>query len=233
MKHQRLVPALFAASALAACTSMAPGDTPAEPAATKPVQRAAKPGPAATELRISPGDDASAQRGSELLASGHAAVTPDQLGFFVDVQTADLRRRLAGSGVMVDRLSQGILITFPGEAAFDYASAKLSASMTPALEAIARVLDEYRASVLVVTGHSDNQGTSSERNQSVSERRALAVGQRLLELGIKPERLVIQGLGPDRPVASNDTPEGQARNRRVELLIEPLVTSPSTDQASG
>lgn len=223
---KRLVPALLAASALTACTSMVSVDTPAQPAAAP-----APPVKHDPDLRVSQGDRASAERGGQLLARGHATVAPDQLGFFLDVQTAALRRQLAGSGVSVERRSDAILITFPGAAAFDYASARLSAAMAPALAAIARVLDEYDASVLVVTGHSDNQGTSRARNQSVSEQRALAVGQRLVEHGIAPDRLVIQGLGPDRPVASNDTAEGQARNRRVELLIEPLVAPLAADPA--
>ena len=71
---------------------------------------------------------------------------------------------------------------------------------------------------LRITGHSDNVGDPAQ-NQSLSERRAKAVGARLIELEIPPERVEVVGLGETQPVASNATPVGRAKNRRIEFTL--------------
>jgi len=86
-------------------------------------------------------------------------------------------------------------------------------------------LDEVAASLaahpeirIEIAGHTDATG-SAEVNQRLSLARARAVMMHLARSGISPERMVAVGYGPDRPIASNGTPEGRARNRRVELSI--------------
>jgi len=69
-----------------------------------------------------------------------------------------------------------------------------------------------------VAGHTDSVGTDSY-NQGLSERRANAVKDYLTAQGIKASRLTARGYGESRPVASNDTDEGRAENRRVELIV--------------
>lgn len=69
-----------------------------------------------------------------------------------------------------------------------------------------------------IIGHTDNQGGRAY-NQRLSEARAAAVLSWLVEHGIQPTRLTSEGRGMDKPVASNDTEEGRALNRRTEVLL--------------
>jgi outer membrane protein OmpA-like peptidoglycan-associated protein len=75
--------------------------------------------------------------------------------------------------------------------------------------------------VLRVEGHTDNQG-SAVVNRTLSEQRAASVVRWLVQHGIDASRLSSQGFGFDRPIDTNDTPEGRKNNRRVEFHIEPL-----------
>jgi outer membrane protein OmpA-like peptidoglycan-associated protein len=73
---------------------------------------------------------------------------------------------------------------------------------------------------VIAEGHTDTVG-SAEYNQKLSERRADAVRRYLINGGIMPERIRTEGFGESKPVASNDTDEGRAQNRRVELRVLP------------
>jgi outer membrane protein OmpA-like peptidoglycan-associated protein len=68
-----------------------------------------------------------------------------------------------------------------------------------------------------IEGHTDNTG-NSKLNQTLSESRAAAVMERLLQMGIEGSRLTAKGYGMDKPIDSNDTDEGRAKNRRVEFV---------------
>jgi OOP family OmpA-OmpF porin len=69
-----------------------------------------------------------------------------------------------------------------------------------------------------LTGHTDNTGTP-EANQKLSLDRADAVSQMLVTGGVAADRITTAGYGQDRPIASNDTEEGRAKNRRLELTV--------------
>ena len=87
----------------------------------------------------------------------------------------------------------------------------------PALREVVRLLQANPAMRLWVVGHTDSQG-SAESNVTLSQARAAAVVRSLTGMGIAAIRLAPHGAGPYAPVASNDTEEGRARNRRVELV---------------
>ncbi len=82
---------------------------------------------------------------------------------------------------------------------------------------IHRLLKSDETLKLDIQGHTDNAG-SKEHNQLLSQNRAETVKHELVGLGIQKERLSARGFGQDKPVAGNDTPDGMARNRRVELI---------------
>lgn len=87
------------------------------------------------------------------------------------------------------------------------------------MDKIVKSIGEFGNSKVIVSGHTDITGTA-ERNQKLSKLRAQNVAQFLNEVGgIKAERLVAEGYGQTKPVASNETPEGRALNRRVDILI--------------
>lgn len=97
---------------------------------------------------------------------------------------------------------------------FDSGSAVVSARSAPLLDQIVRAAACPGA--LRIEGHTDNAGADA-LNIDLSRRRANAVRAALIQRGADPEELYAQGLGAGRPIASNDTEEGRARNRRIEI----------------
>jgi outer membrane protein OmpA-like peptidoglycan-associated protein len=101
---------------------------------------------------------------------------------------------------------------------FDTGSAEIRPESTPALQDVARMLEDHPNLRVAIEGHTDATGSESA-NQNLSRRRAEAVKQYLTaEAGIAPSRLRAIGKGESNPVASNDTAEGRQSNRRVELV---------------
>jgi outer membrane protein OmpA-like peptidoglycan-associated protein len=102
---------------------------------------------------------------------------------------------------------------------FAYNSAELSPSATRTLDELGKALtsDELASSCFQIEGHTDSTGTE-EYNQRLSERRAQSVVRYLIgHFGIDSDRLIAVGYGESRPIASNDTDDGRAQNRRVQV----------------
>ena len=103
---------------------------------------------------------------------------------------------------------------------FDFDKANIRADARPVLDEAERTLKEEKdIELVIVEGHTDGVG-SEGYNMKLSRRRAEAVRGYLVDHGIAPSRIRAEGFGKSRPVASNDTAEGRAQNRRVELHIE-------------
>lgn len=101
---------------------------------------------------------------------------------------------------------------------FEFASAKLRPESDPAIEEIAAVMRRHGDWKLRIEGHTDNVGGAAA-NLDLSRARADAVRRAVLErLGGSPDRLAAAGFGLTRPRESNASPEGRARNRRVEIV---------------
>jgi outer membrane protein OmpA-like peptidoglycan-associated protein len=103
---------------------------------------------------------------------------------------------------------------------FDFDKANVRSDSVPILREAASTLKENPAISVIVEGHTDSQGTE-EYNQKLSVRRAQAVKDYLETLGVAASRMTVRGKGESQPVASNDTEDGRAENRRVELLVQP------------
>jgi len=101
---------------------------------------------------------------------------------------------------------------------FDFDKATIKPEGKVVLNEAAALLQKHERVVVEVAGHTDSTG-SDEYNQGLSERRANAVKQYLTEQGVTATRLSARGYGEAQPVASNDTKEGRAENRRVELIV--------------
>ncbi len=99
---------------------------------------------------------------------------------------------------------------------FDFDRAELKPEGGPVLDIAAEQLRACGDATLAVEGHTDATGTE-EYNVGLSDRRATTVRQYLVDRGISADRLAVSGRGEANPVASNDTPDGRAQNRRVEL----------------
>jgi outer membrane protein OmpA-like peptidoglycan-associated protein len=102
---------------------------------------------------------------------------------------------------------------------FELGSAKLLEVSFPLLDEVGRVLQENeQITVIQIEGHTDSTG-GAPRNRELSRQRADSVREYLIGKGIAKSRMVAKGFGPDKPIASNDTPEGREANRRVEFNI--------------
>lgn len=157
-----------------------------------------------------------------LIGAGVGALAGGGVGYYMDVQEAKLRQRLEGTGVSVTRIGNNITLNMPSSITFALNSSDLNAQFFNALNGVAMVLKEYDKTLIEVAGHTDSSG-SAQYNQSLSERRAQAVASYLASQGVKQERLMTVGAGETRPIASNDTEQGRAANRRVELTIVPVT----------
>jgi outer membrane protein OmpA-like peptidoglycan-associated protein len=101
---------------------------------------------------------------------------------------------------------------------FETAKARIKKVSYPICDAVVAVLDENPAIKVRIEGHTDSRG-KADYNRKLSESRAKAVLKYLVDKGIDPDRLTAQGFGPDRPIDTNDTRKGRAKNRRVEFHI--------------
>lgn len=161
------------------------------------------------------GDD----RRNALIGAGIGALAGTAIGNYMDRTYQNLRERLAGTGVGVTRVSQSqILLNFPADLTFDFNSDAVKGQFVPTLRNVGSILTEYNQTTVDVYGHADSVG-SDDYNQGLSERRAMNVGSVLISGGVIRQRLVAEGFGEQRPVASNASDDGRARNRRVEVYI--------------
>lgn len=102
---------------------------------------------------------------------------------------------------------------------FEFNSAELLPVSFPLLDEVAAMLkDNPQIESLQVEGHTDSTGKLS-RNRELSQQRAESVRSYLVKQGVAKKRLAAKGFGPERPIAGNETPEGQEQNRRVEFNI--------------
>jgi outer membrane protein OmpA-like peptidoglycan-associated protein len=115
---------------------------------------------------------------------------------------------------------RGVVITLDGQVLFVTGKAELLPIARDRLNQVAKSLKELDDDKLVsVEGFTDSRG-ADDMNQKLSQDRANAVKDYLVSQGVKPEKLRAVGRGEANPVASNDTPEGRANNRRVEIVIQ-------------
>jgi len=101
---------------------------------------------------------------------------------------------------------------------FAYKSAQIDSVSNPMLDQVAADMERFPRVILEVQGHTDNVG-GLEYNQKLSEDRANAVRNALITRGVEPERLRVKGFSFLIPVATNDTEEGRAKNRRTIFKV--------------
>jgi outer membrane protein OmpA-like peptidoglycan-associated protein len=169
---------------------------------------------------------ATASRGDRtkkaLIGAGIGAVAGGGVGYYMDVQEAKLRQKLEGTGVRVVRDGNDIHLVMPGDVTFETDSASLDSRFFEVLDSVALVLNEYKSTLVTVAGYTDSTG-SADYNQKLSERRASTVALYLHGRGVAEERLAAIGSGENNPVANNNTAEGRAKNRRVEITLDPIT----------
>ena len=120
---------------------------------------------------------------------------------------------------------RGMVITLSGSVLFASAKSELLPAAQVKLNDVANALiKEDPLSKIVVEGHTDSQGAAAY-NQDLSQRRAQSVRDYLVSRGIAADRVTSQGFGPSRSIAENNSAEGRANNRRVEIVVQPSATA--------
>lgn len=157
-----------------------------------------------------------------LIGAGIGAIAGGGVGAYMDRQESKLRQQLRGSGVSVTREGNNIILNMPSNITFDFDSDQLKPQFDNTLDSVVLVLNEFKSTLITAQGHTDSTGTDAY-NQQLSERRALSVAQYLQSKGVAQQRLAAIGYGETRPIAPNNTPDGRAQNRRVELELEPIT----------
>ncbi len=137
---------------------------------------------------------------------------------------AELESRLSSSEVTVGYDERGLVTRLLDAVLFDSGKAALRRSAYPVLDRVAAVLQDVGEQPLGVEGHTDNvpiKFSGWKSNKALSEARADAVAEYLIQKGVTRSRVTVTGHGEDRPNGPNDTPDGRQKNRRVEIMILP------------
>lgn len=138
------------------------------------------------------------------------------IGHDMDKQAEQIKKQIPGA--KVERVGEGIQVEFNEKILFAFSKSDLSDSAKMNLDHLAKILSDNPNTNIEIQGHTDSRGTE-EYNMGLSLRRANSVRDYLISQGIDPARMTVKGYGETAPAYSNDTPEGMAKNRRVEFLI--------------
>lgn len=155
------------------------------------------------------------------------AIAGGTAGHYMDKQAKELEEKLAAERardeLQITRLAGDALkIGVASDASFDVNSAQLRAEALNTFTKIAGVLKDYDKTVIHVVGHTDSSGTD-EYNQGLSERRSATVATYIGGQGVPGTRIRQEGRGEREPVANNGTSDGKRKNRRVDIIIKPVV----------
>lgn len=138
------------------------------------------------------------------------------IGKQMDKQAEELEAELEGAEV--ERVGEGIQVTFDSAILFEVNSYDLSGDAKDNLVNLASSLMDYPNTELIIAGHTDSSGPE-DYNQKLSEQRADAAATELVKKGVPADRISIVGHGESEPKSSNDTAFGRQQNRRVEVAI--------------
>lgn len=141
-----------------------------------------------------------------------------QIGAYMDRQEQELRSVMAASeAASVSRTQDVLTATFKSDVFFDFDSATLKPGAYTEIGRVADILTRYPQTTIRVEGHTDATGPETY-NQQLSERRAEAVKNALVQRGVDPRRVYTVGFGESQPISSNN-----AANRRVNIVIMPIT----------
>lgn len=138
------------------------------------------------------------------------------IGHHMDKQAEEIENDIAGA--KVERVGEGIKITFDSGILFAVSSYKLEDQAKTNIQRLAKILNKYPDTNILVVGYTDSTG-KEDFNMKLSDQRAKAVVDYTVSQGVDAARFTYKGLGPQEPVASNDTVEGRQQNRRVEIAV--------------
>jgi outer membrane protein OmpA-like peptidoglycan-associated protein len=176
----------------------------------------------ATKQRSELAQAKQAEKTQEELAQTRQQLTQEQSARKMAEQKAQEaleRLTAANAAAAVKKEPRGTVITLSGNVLFASGKSEILPGAQMSLGQVADALKDQDNAKLLVEGHTDSRG-SEQTNLMLSKARADAVGSFLISRGISANRVTTQGIGPSRPVADNNTAEGRANNRRVEIIVQ-------------
>jgi outer membrane protein OmpA-like peptidoglycan-associated protein len=138
------------------------------------------------------------------------------IGRQMDRQAREIEQNIPGA--KVERIGEGIQVTFDSGILFDFDSDRLRPEARANLQTLANSLNSYPDTELLIVGHTDSTGRV-DYNQGLSERRARSAANYLASVGVPHHRLNATGRGVHEPLAPNESESGRQQNRRVEVAI--------------
>ena len=151
-----------------------------------------------------------------IIGAAVGGTTGALIGNAMDKRAEEMRQDIENA--KIERIGEGIKITFDSGILFQTNSSELQPTVMSSIESLAKILNKYQDTNILIEGDTDNTGTT-EYNQTLSERRAKSVADYAKGLGVTGSRISTVGLGESNPIASNDTDYGRQQNRRVEVAI--------------
>lgn len=163
-------------------------------------------------------------KGEKKPSEAAAPVAPKVDYAWLDEYEPKLRDALVDSRFEVERRDNVLVVTAPVDSSFnpDRPGMLLPVTLGP-ITRVAKLVEKDEKTAVVILGHADSTG-ADDVNRTISRERASAVAAIFRLSGFKHDRLRIRGLGSDMPRAANDSKEGRAMNRRVEIVLAPQTT---------
>lgn len=151
-----------------------------------------------------------------VLGGALGGVAGGLIGKKMDKQAAEIENTVPGAEVI--KAGEGIIVRFDSGILFDFDKADLKPTAKTNIQKLVASLNENPDTDILVVGHTDNVGRA-EYNLGLSDRRAASVRSYAIAQGLAASRIKTEGKGASEPIASNETAEGRAQNRRVEIVI--------------
>lgn len=167
--------------------------------------------------------DGRTSRRAKVVRAKVAPLAGAEVGAYMARQEADLRRQTVGTGVEVIRSGTDVILRMPASITFPVGSYAIQPQFQSTLREVAQTLKGDNQTYVDVLGHTDASGSDAS-NQALSVSRAQAVANYLKSRGVVAARVGVKGYGESAPIASNDTDEGRAENRRIEIRIVPVAS---------
>ncbi|MGQ0701132.1 MAG: OmpA family protein [Panacagrimonas sp.] len=173
------------------------------------------------------GNAVSDARGGPIVGAVVGAIAGGAVGRYMDKQQQELEKQLAEEAsrneLQIVRLADDSLkIGIASDVSFDVNSATIKPEALATYGKIASILKTYDKTVIHVVGHTDSTG-SADYNQGLSQRRSASVGSYIAQGGVPMTRVREEGRGLREPISDNGTAEGRTKNRRVDIVLKPVV----------
>ncbi len=174
-----------------------------------------------TREQLAASQQNAAQEQQALGSEHQARLDADQRSLDADARAKASQDALAKLAAVKED-ARGMVITLSGSVLFPSDQSTLLPDAQNRLNQVADALMTTKERNIIVEGHTDSRGSESH-NLDLSQRRADSVRSYLVARGYEPDRMQAHGIGKGRPTTSNDTAEGRANNRRVEIIVQPAT----------